>query len=400
MRLILDVDYQDLCLSGHGDRASLRSLFEKAKLGGISTMLFAPMVCGKAIYPSRVAATMSKPVRTHPGSPNIAELMSQFDVISEVARLSREFGLELMLYFRLVDDFFPGLEEININAHPEWWWQSRCGDFPLRGWPCYHYPEVREYKLRLLKEHLSYGFDSVLFDVGRSHSFYASPHREPDFFGFNSPIVDAMRSSTGKDISSFDHLEYLVLDKDLFAKIPYIYSAKYVGAVEFDREAWHWEKGRGFEMFLREARKLAGEQTEVLLQGAYVPPHPVAIEGIAPASFYLDSSKLAAGNVIDGVLNSSNWSTHTLTPDMHSFMFPFYDGVRQAGKSVGTWLNDMFTPNGGDTLLYKPTDNIQKYWDQFVAKSGMDFVVIHEADFIVRHPQEHEVWRLLRSFAS
>jgi hypothetical protein len=296
----------------------------------------------------------------------------------------------------LLDDYFPGLEEEYIDAHPEWWWQSRCGDFQFRGWPCYHYPEVRAYKLRLLKEQIAYGVDGVLFELARSHSFYAMPHREPDFFGFNPPIADAMLEKTGVDIRVFDYMKHLVLEDGPFKRIPYIYTAEYIGAATFDRQAWHWIKGEGFETFLREAREVVG-QKYVLAQGAYTPPHPVAIEEIAPATFYLDAAKLARDGIIDGVLNSSNWMKHTLTPDMESFMFPYYDGVRSAKKHVGTWLNDIFSPHGGEISQTASVPQIHEYWKKHVAPTSMDFVVIHEADFIVRHPDEAGVWEVLKA---
>jgi hypothetical protein len=399
MKTILDVDYQDLCLSGHGDRDSLKRLFENARRGGVSSMLFAPMVCGKAIYPSKVAGTMSKVQHTHPGSPRIAALMAEFDVMDVVTRLAKEFELEFLLYFRLNDDFFPGIEEDYLDANPRWWWESRCGDYKFRGWPCYHFPEVRNHKLRLLQEQLAYGVDGVLFEMARSHSFYNSPHREPDFFGFNQPIADAMLAKTGVDIRAFDHMKHLVLEDGPFKRIPYIYSAEYIGAAKFDRQAWHWIKGEGFETFLREAHGVLGAQ-RALVQGAYMPPHPVALEEIAPATFYLDAAKLAREGVIDGVLNSSNWSKHTLTPDMESFMFPYFDGVRGAGKQVGTWLNDLFSPHGGEISQFASAKQIEAYWKQHVAPTSMDFVVLHEADFIVRHPDEAGVWKTLKSVLS
>ena len=399
MKLILDVDYQDLCLSGRGSRAGLRSLFESAKQSGMSAMLFAPMVCGKAIYPSRVAATMNQVQHTHPGSENISKLMAEFDVMKEVAALAAEFDLKLMLYFRLLDDYFPGIEEPYLDAHPQWWWQSRCGDYQLRGWPCYHYPEVRDYKLRLLAEQLQYGFDGVLYDLARSHAFYSSPHRQPDFFGFNAPIAEAMQAATGKDIRAFDHMKHCVLETGPFARIPYIYSADYIGAAEFDRQAWHWEKGRGFDQFLRSARELAGLNRSAFVLGGYMPPHPAALEEIAPASFYLDCNRLAENSVIDGVLNSSNWAKHTLTPDMRSYMLPYYDGVRSAGKQIGAWLNDMFTPGGGEHAGFVSASDVRQYWDKWVVGSTMDFVVVHEAEFILCNPDKAGIWQALSSCA-
>jgi len=396
MQMILDVDYQDLCLSGHGSRDALRRLFEQSSQAGFSTILFAPMVCGKAIYPSKVAGTLHRPSRTHPGSEQIARLMREFDVMAEIVKLAGEFKLKLMLYFRLLDDYFPELEEEFLDSHPQWWWQSRCGTYFLRGWPCYHYPQVREYKLRLLKEQLDYGVDEVLFDLARSHSFYVSPHREPDFFGFNEPIAQALAARTGSDIRAYDHVKYLSLDQGVYERIPYIYSVEYINSAKFDRTLWHWIKGEGFEMFLREARDLLRGKTSIA-QGIFAPPHPVATEEIAPASFYLDAAKLAREEVLDGVIASANWSKQKLTKDMKSFMFPHYDGVRQAGKQVGAWLNDIFSPHGGEISQFASVDQVQAYWQEHVAQSSMDFVVIHEADFIVRHPDAGRLWKTLVS---
>jgi hypothetical protein len=205
-----------------------------------------------------------------------------------------------------------------------------------------------------------------------------------------------MRVRTGDDICAFDHMKHLVLEEGVFKRIPYIYSAEYIGAAKFDRQTWHWVKGEGFETFLREARAALG-QKRVLVQGAYMPPHPVAIEEIAPATFYLDAAKLAREGVIDGVLNSSNWSKHTLTSDMETFMFPYFDGVRSAGKQVGTWLNDLFSPHGGEISQFASVEQIGRYWKQHVAPTSMDFVIVHEADFIVRHPDEAGVWKALNS---
>jgi hypothetical protein len=133
--------------------------------------------------------------------------------------------------------------------------------------------------------------------------------------------------------------------------------------------------------------------------GAFTPPHPVAMERIAPASFYLDSAKLAREGVLDGVIQSANWSSQKLTTDMKSFMLPYHDGVRQAGKQVGVWLNDIFSPHGGETGQFAAADQVETYWQKHVADSSMDFVVVHEADFIVRHPQEGRLWKVLEACA-
>lgn len=63
---------------------------------------------------------------------------------------------------------------------------------------------------------------------------------------------------------------------------------------------------------------------------------------------------------------------------------------------LGTWLNDIFSPTGGEPTGMASIEEIDAYWDHHVAPSSMNFVVIHEADFINRHPQAEQVWKLLR----
>jgi hypothetical protein len=395
MRLILDVDYQDQCLSGQGDRDALKRLFEQSKSAGFDSVLWAPMICGKANYPSRVACVYQD-TRMNKGSHRVAEMMRRFDPMEEAIRLSREFDLKLLVYFRLLDDYFPGLEEDFFDQRPHLWWQSRCGNYQLRGWPCYHEPQVREYKLALLKELLDYGPDGGLFELARSHSWYVSPHRQPDFFGFNPPIAKAFQDRHGVDIRQFDYAKFLSIEQGVFERIPYVYSAAYVGAQTFDRTAWHWIKGEGFETFLRDARALLGRKTS-LMQGGMCPPHPVALEEIAPATFYLDAGRLAAEGVIDGCLQSANWMKQQLTPDMESFMFPYFQGVREAGKDVGLWLNDIFSPTGGEPNAFASVAEVEAYLRK-VKRTSMDFVVVHEADFIQRHPEPEQIWSILRDF--
>lgn len=392
MRTILDVDYHDNCLSGNGDLDSLRRMFGHAKASGIDSILWAPMVCGKAHYPSRVAKQIGNS-RTHPGSFHLADLMGKFDPLEVAVQLSREFELELLFYFRLSDDYYPGLEEDNLDKRPDLWWQSRCGHFQLRGWPSYHQAEVRKYKMALFREMLAYGPDGFMVEVGRSHSMYANAERAANFFGYEAPVAAEFQRRYGVDIRAYDYADGVTNTEGIYANIPYAYEFKYSGAAEFDVEAWHWLKGEAMDSFVREMR-VASPGKKLLMQSGVCPPHPAAMHEEC-AKFYIDANALAADGIIDGFSLSNNFHA-TPSEEIEGFFFPYYDGVRQSGKQVGVWLNDIMTADGGHGAFAAPVA-VEAYIER-VNETSLDYAVIHEADFLDRHEDRDAVWQLMKNF--
>lgn len=394
MQTILDVDYSDECLLGHGDPDSIRRLFENAKEAGIDSILWAPLACGRAHYPSNVAKRIGDP-RHHPLSYRIGELQGKHDPLEVAVRLAREFDIELLFYFRLFDDYFPGLEEGFLDSRPDLWWQSRCGSFPFKGWPSYHQQEVRDYKMRLFRELLAYEPDGFVVEVSRSHSWYVTPHRGADFFGYEAPVAEEFERRHGVDIRAYDYVRHLTNDEGIYSGTPYTYSVEYEGTREFDREAWHWLKGEAVDSFVRELRAAAPGK-RMLMQGGLCPPHPHATVEGAIAKYYIDANKLAADGIIDGYSYSHNFKGFESVADIDGFYFPYFDGVRQAGKPVGGWLNDILTPDGGYNGIVG-LDEVRAYIER-IQETSLDYVVLHQSDFIARHPQSAEVWRLMGEF--
>lgn len=395
MRTILDLDYHDLCLSGNGDIPALNALFRDAKAAGFDTILWAPMVCGKAHYPSRVARPFTAADKMHRGSELVTALLGKFDPLQEAVRLGREFGLKILFYFRLFDDYYPGLECDYLQARPHLWWQSRCGAFAFQGWPCYHQPEVRDYKMRLFREQAAYGADGFLIEVGRSHSYFTTPHRAFDFFGFDEPVAAEFKRRHGIDIRDFKFSEPLVNAEGIYAGLPFVYSAEYEGAADFDREAWHWLKGESIDSFIRELRAAAPGR-ELLMQGGLCPPHPGALED-SVAKFYIDANQLATAGVIDGYSISQNFKPSS-SAEIDAAFSPYFDGLRAASKPLGGWLNDILTADGGHGQ-FATLQSIENYLER-AKNTSLDYFIIHEADFIVRHEQAAEVWRALCEFSS
>lgn len=391
MQKILDNDYFDLCLSGLGDLDSLSRLFEQAKGAGFDSMLWSTMIGGKAHFHSKVASRLGTPP-LHPGSWRIPELLARFDPLEKAIELAHQHDMKLIFYFRLLDGFYIGLEEDFFKNRPDLWWQSRCGEIPFRGWPCYHQPEVREYKMRLFRELAAYQPDGFMIDVGRSHAPYANPQRCSQFFGFDTPVAEEYLQRYGVDIRGFDYIEPLQNEEGMYGAVPFVHGAEYVNAAEFDHDAWNWLKGESIDSFIREMRAAAPEAT-LMLQSGLCPPHSLALADTSPAQFYLDANQLAADGIIDGYSFSRNFIRQT-PAQIEAFFFPHFQGVREAGKAVGVWLNDALIADGG-TGRFIDVGGLRDYIER-VNHTSLDYVVIHEADFILRHQQPNKIWALLK----
>lgn len=394
MRTILDVDYQDLCLSGNGDLASLDRLFREAKTARFDSILWAPMVCGKALYPSNVV-TRLQDTRMHKGGHNLRQILGQFDPLEEATKLAANYEMELLFYYRLFDDYFPGLEEDFFESRPDLYWQSRCGNFAFKGWPCYHQSEASAHKMRLFQELQSYGPDGFMVEVGRSHSYFATSQRAINFFGYDEPVANEYMKRYGLDIRAFEYMEPIVNNEGRYAELPFAYSMEYTNPTQFDVEAWHWLKGEGVETFLRELRAQSIGQN-LLMQGGICPPHPVAAQD-GCAKFYIDANQLAQDEVIDGYSYSANFTSYS-TDEIEGFFFPHFSGIRESGKPVGAWLNDILTADGGNGTLAEVAV-IERYIET-VLQTSLDYVVIHEADFLIGHPQHEQVWKAMQRFKS
>ncbi len=56
----------------------------------------------------------------------------------------------------MFDFGWPGLDDRILDKVDHGWWESRCGNFRLRGFPCYNVKQVRDRYLPIIKELLSY----------------------------------------------------------------------------------------------------------------------------------------------------------------------------------------------------------------------------------------------------
>lgn len=392
-RLVLDVDYHDLALHGYG-RAELERLFERSASAGVKTMIWDAFWLGCAGYHSRKLPMYSGQDRIE-GSARAAALYRQFDPLATAVELGKKHRITILAYFRLFDSYWPGLVDTAIDRMEHGWWESRCGQFQLRGWPCYSLPEVRQHHLDIVSEIAALGVDGFMFGLTRSHTFYASPYRQPLFFGYNQPIADEYARRYGVDIRHFDYLVHRTTNEGHFGKSywPFAHETEYIGAQPFDLAKWHWLKGEGVAEFLREARKLLGRDRHVAIEAMAAACPPVADPNDPiPARFFVDPVALAH----EGTINEWVVPENARGVDFHARLLPTFQGVRDAGAEINLWLNDVLTPDGGGSSV-ATIPQIERYL-QTVTASDLTSFTVHEADFIEQHPQADAIWNMLRQF--
>ena len=394
MRWVMEVDYHDLALNGI-TRDGLERLFANSAAAGIRAMFWSVAACGRAEYPSRILPQYDgRDRRAH--SQRGAAVVRSFDSLGAAVALAKQYGIRLSAYFRLFDDYWPGMEEPNLEKMGRVWWESRCGQFQLKGWPCYALPEVRDYKLRLVREIADYGVDGFLFGLTRSHSLYVNPFRQPNFWGFNQPWADEYQKRHGVDIRRFDQLVEHGCNEGSYAKwgLTFINRFDYVGAAEFDLRAWHELKAECVVEFLRQARRIIGPDRHLAIEAhhrACVPTDDPADD--FPARLLFHPAALAREGIINEWVTSDNWRAQSFR--LEPMLRPHLEGMAQAGAAVNAWLNDLFMPQGGGGGRMATAAEVGEYLRQ-VRESGIRSATIHEADFLLQHPECEQIWKLLR----
>ncbi len=390
----MDVDYYDLAWHGYS-REELEGLFAKCAEAEVEGMFFSVIAGGYAEYPSRILPLYDGGDRRL-GSKNVAQTLRKFDSLGAAVELGKKYGIKILAYFRMFDDFWPGMGNPEWDAIDGWWWESRCGLYRLKGWPCYSNPRVREYKLSLVREIAGYGVDGFMFGLTRSHSLYQTPYRQPHFFGYNKEIADEYLRRYGVDIRKFNYCVEDGTCDGYFAKkgIPFINEVKYVGAAEFDLVQWHRLKGEGAVEFLRQVRTMLGPESYIAAEASPYACPPVADpDDPIPAKIFLYPAEMAKEGIINEWVAADNWRGR----DFEKELLTNFQNVTEAGAEINLWINDIFSLTGGDGREPIGLPDIEKYLARFF-ESKLTCATLHEADFLEQHPRAKEIWGMIKSF--
>lgn len=130
------------------------------------------------------------------------------DPLAAAAAAARDAGLGLNVYVCPYDQYWPGVPDTLVEAHPERCIQGRDGRSLCV--PSLAYPANRRWLLAYYDAVLDHDIDDVVVYTG-SHAWYSFPTDTPDdWFGFEPPAVEDYLTRTGIDVRSqpFDIDDY------------------------------------------------------------------------------------------------------------------------------------------------------------------------------------------------
>ncbi len=135
------------------------------------------------------------------------EAARSFDMLAAVTEDAHSMGMEVVPWITLSDEGIPEVSYTEFaSAHPEFLMQDREGKRYDRSLS-FGYPEVRAYRIELIRELREYGTDGVFLDFTRwlwkSHVQDRGVSLVDDksvcLFGYDEPMVQAYREKMGRD---------------------------------------------------------------------------------------------------------------------------------------------------------------------------------------------------------
>jgi hypothetical protein len=330
--------------------AGVRHMLTACKEAGWSRVLWRCCDAGQATYASKVMTPGLKPEadtifspQTDQGRAAVKHLLpnltaeqsaktlkqmepidyGQFDSLAAAVKIGHEIGLQIHAWVSInEDDHGWGWRSEFAKAHPEFRWVRRDGS-SYHSQLSFAFPEVRAYKLSILKEILGgYAVDGIFLDWIRTGDIRDNPQNDEKGianYGYETPNVERFKQLYGKD------------PRDLPP----------------DDEAWAKVRGEGSTQFMREARKLAATSKRPVPICAMV-GHPWhyrgTIDRIAgnPKGLLLDVRTWADEGLVDSVI-AAGYYRDGGTPEMA------YKALKEeTGAKLDVWTYAWVPQNVGE----------------------------------------------------
>jgi hypothetical protein len=394
-RLVMETDYYDLAWEGW-TKDDVERLFAQCAQCGITDMFWSVATCGLAEYHSGIMPWYDGRDRRE-GSARAAEVIRSFDGLALAVELGKKYNINIIVYFRMFDDYYPGMIDETVNRISHGWWESRCGNFQLLGWPDYWLEEVRDYKMKLVREIAGYGVKGFLFGLTRSHSLYVNPFRQPHFWGYNKTVADEYLHRYGVDIRRFKFCRTHSTSEGSFARRGLLFTHEFecVGAEEFDLVKWHELKAEGALMLIRQVRRELGPKIHIAIEASHYACPPFAdLKDDYPAKMFFYPNDLAKEGLINEWVMSDNWRTGNF--DFDGPLLPNFQEVLDAGAQMNVWMNDIFSPTGGESDKCAGPKQVEEYLEKFL-ESKIAWATIHETAFLEQNPHVKEIWKVFQN---
>jgi hypothetical protein len=388
MKFTMAVDYNDLIWKSEElfDEQHIDRFLGSCAEHGINAIQWRLSVCGQLLYRTKTGDMYTGKQYSSSGDfskmykaryDKCKVILNKFDPLEAVVRLAHKHGLELYPWLTLYDDY--GVQGNHLSSlvekHPELCWRSLDGKKYYLGVVSYAYPEVVEFRMRQIKEILSYGGDG-LYLSNRSHS------RSHDY---NTAFKDFMLNTPGATYFEWIKENVAFTDKaqqeasGMYGFDPPAVEAyiKATGQQPEISEQWNRFRGQYFMKFIEQVR---GEVTGKLSLGLrYEPNAPHFVYG----KYFFDWAQLVDGNILDEL--------HYALPEDDSVdleaLFPEMFKPSKTSKQGWCWLGHKAQE---DTIRYKA--NIIK---QQIEQGNLDGVVLFEAYHFLEKP---DYWKLLDYF--
>ena len=396
-RLTMDTDYSDLCYHNRGAETHIEQLFDKLGENGFDATIWDTFWCGTALYHSTLLPLFENRLGFE-SAKNVAANLKQFDPLALAVGHGKKRNIMVLPYFRLLEEAYAPFDgHAFFTKNPEYWLQSRNGMHRIVGWPCYNYPEVREHMMKRLDDLVKHGVTGVFFDSARSHIPYFYPWHwgNGDMFGFNQPVVDEFKRRHGIDLSKYDHAEEVVISKNIDGT-PFNSYHKFVGTESYDGLALRKLLGEGIEQFFREVRAkypdlyiayqsrlYDGGGTDEEIRGEY----------FQHSLFRINLEALCA----DGIINEFSVSQDYAVGEFDTSMLPRFEHVKKSQVQLTAWLNNIFTPTGGEATVEITEDQLKRYVDSFL-NSKLDGAIVHESAFLLEREDAGKAWSIVSRF--
>lgn len=204
----------------------IRTMLEHCKAAGWKRVYWRVFDAGRSLYSSKLLEPMKYDTSPEPNCLTTGELASQappdlvaramkmdykgFDTLEDAVKIGHELGLEICAWLTInEDDHGWGWQSRFALQHPEFRWVRRDGR-PYNSQLSFAFPEVRKYKLALIKEILAYKVDGIMLDWIRTGDIRDNPQNDAGVanYGYEAPLVKGFKAKYGIDPHDIDNGDY------------------------------------------------------------------------------------------------------------------------------------------------------------------------------------------------
>ena len=289
---------------------------------------------------------------------------AHFDSLAAAVNYGHKIGLQIHAWVSInEDDHGWGIQSEFSKKHPQYRWVHRAGR-EYRSQLSFAFPEVRKYKLAILKELLTkYAIDGFFLDWIRTGDVRDNPQTDADGVadsGYEKPLVEKFKAARGKDPHDITNGD----------------------------ESWVRMRAEPQTEFMREARKLTRAQKRKL---------PVAVMVGHPWHYRGELNKID-GNLRGLLLDVNTWAREGL---MDSAVAAGY--YRDGGTSEMAY-RALQTETDGKVDVWSYAwvpQNVAAFQGDFslAKKLGANEVLFWEADYIDDRAQTAELKKAMSASA-